>query len=113
MLQIETNSHSYLAKMAAWIELKEGSVDMEKLAARMVGFVGSDIEEFVSQLCMSGSWRVVSLQSIDEVLNGFTPRSRRGIAVEYSRLHWDDIGGLEEIKSKLRLITERSDAFAR
>jgi transitional endoplasmic reticulum ATPase len=98
-----------LNKVAPWIEL-ENQVDLDQLSSKLVGFVGSDVEDWITQLC-SGDTKVLSQKIIDESLTRFSPKSRRGSTVEYSKTNWNDIGGLEDVKAKLRLITEHSDAF--
>ncbi len=101
-------------------------VKLEKLAEITHGFVGADLEalcreaalyrlrslmettnmlqegltlEFMEQLTLSMEDFMSALKMVD-------PSAIREIFVEIPEVHWDDIGGLEEVKARLQQIVE-------
>ncbi len=101
-------------------------VNLEKLAEITHGFVGADLEalcreaalyrlrtlmettnmlqqgltlEFMEELTLSMEDFMSALKMVD-------PSAIREIFVEIPEVHWDDIGGLEEVKTRLQQIVE-------
>nr|WP_187146339.1 CDC48 family AAA ATPase [Thermofilum pendens] len=101
-------------------------VDLEKLAEITHGFVGADIAALCREAAMKALRRVLPkidlekdeipvevLETIevtmDDFMNAFreiTPSALREIEVEVPAVHWDDIGGLEDVKQQLREAVE-------
>lgn len=86
-----------------------------KLAQKAVGYVGADIEHLVNQaILLQQNQKGSSIEyCLESSLNHVVPMARKGHVVEFSKMSWDDIGGLEEIKIKLRILVERSKSFSR
>jgi len=96
-------------------------VDLNRLAAVTHGFVGADLEAICREAAMSClrsffpkvdfssdyipyeelSSLKVTQQNFQEALNEVEPSAIREIAVEIPDVHWNEIGGLEEIKQRL------------
>ena len=98
-------------------------LDLEKLADLTHGFVGADIENLCREAAMKALRRTLpDFDEDEEIGNGKGPEIRpisvdmsdfmdalkevepsaiREIFVEISKVTWDDIGGLKEIKEKL------------
>jgi len=99
-------------------------IDLERLADLTHGFVGADIENLCreaamkslrksltdyddsdeeSSLITNGNLTPISVCMSDfmEALKDVEPSAIREIFVEISKVTWDDIGGLKEIKDKL------------
>jgi len=101
-------------------------VDLEKLAEITHGFVGADLEALCREAAL---YRLRTLMettnmlqeglslefmegltlSMDDFLNALKmvdPSAIREIFVEIPEVRWEDIGGLEEVKSRLQQIVE-------
>ena len=96
-------------------------VDLNRLAAVTHGFVGADLEAICREAAMSClrsffpkvdfssdyipyeelSSLKVTQQNFQEAFNEVEPSAIREIAVEIPDVHWNEIGGLEEIKQRL------------
>ena len=97
-------------------------IDLERLADLTHGYVGADLENLCREAAMKSLRRSlpdygdtdlysmdtekivpVSVQTEDfmEALKDVEPSAIREIFVEISKVTWDDIGGLEDIKEKL------------
>ena len=101
-------------------------VDLEKLANMTHGFSGADLAALCKEAAMRALRRVIpeidlEAESIPaEVLNkikvtmsdfmdafkDIEPSAMREVAIEVPEVHWDDIGGLEEVKRELRQAVE-------
>jgi transitional endoplasmic reticulum ATPase len=97
-------------------------VDLERLAAITHGFVGADLEYLVKEAAMNALRRVlpqidleaekipaevlekiqVTMGDFEQALRGITPSALREVYVEVPEVHWDDIGGLDQVKRELR-----------
>ena len=98
-------------------------LDLEKLADLTHGFVGADIENLCREAAMKALRRTlpdfgedqestngkgleiqpisVDMRDFMDALKEVEPSAIREIFVEISKVTWDDIGGLDEIKEKL------------
>jgi transitional endoplasmic reticulum ATPase len=101
-------------------------VDISKLAEITHGYVGADLEALAREAAMSClrslfQKKDISLEEIpDEVIQNLEvhmdhfqnalreiePSAIREVSVEVPNVHWEDIGGLEEIKKTLRETVE-------
>jgi len=101
-------------------------VDLDRLADLTHGYAGADLSALCREAAMRALRRILpeldlELESIPmEVLNKINvnkddffaalrelqPSSLREVLVESPNLHWDDIGGLEEVKHELREAVE-------
>ena len=86
--------------------LTEDQVD--KIASDTHGFVGADIEALVSYASMQAkeSKGQVVFEHFAIAKTRVKPSGMREVMVEIPRVTWDDIGGLEELKLKLRQAVE-------
>jgi AAA family ATPase len=84
--------------------------DIREAANSATGFVGGDLQRLVSEA-------IVSNTSLTESLSRVKPASLRHISLEIPEVHWDDIGGYDTVKQKLResvtLPLERPECFIR
>jgi transitional endoplasmic reticulum ATPase len=98
------------------------SVDIERYADNTHGFVGADIEQLAKEAAMTALRRVrpqldleadeipaealesiqVTEQDFKEALRGVDPSALREIFAEVPDVPWEDVGGLEETKERLR-----------
>ena len=101
-------------------------VDLKVLAERMHGYTGADLAALCREAAMKALLRYlpeINLTEerippcvlekmevqIDDFMNAFkeiTPTAMREIAVEVPVVHWAEVGGLEEVKEKLKEAVE-------
>ncbi|MEB2836387.1 MAG: CDC48 family AAA ATPase [Desulfurococcales archaeon] len=101
-------------------------VDLEKIAEMTRGYTGADLAALVREAAMHALRRylpeidieqeripvevlekmVVKMEDFLAAFKEITPSGLREIQVEVPEVHWDDIGGLEEVKQELREIVE-------
>ncbi len=101
-------------------------VDLKLLAERTHGYTGADLAALCREAAMKTLLRYlpeINLKEeripphvlekmevrIDDFMNAFkeiTPTAMREIAVEVPVVHWDEVGGLEEVKEKLKETVE-------
>lgn len=58
----------------------------------------------------------IAMEDFTQAMNSVQPSTHRGTAVEFARVSWDDIGGLDEVKKvKLNTILKKytHNAFIR
>ncbi|OHT00989.1 hypothetical protein TRFO_32154 [Tritrichomonas foetus] len=84
--------------------------DIIEAAKSATGFVGGDLQRLVSEAIVEG-------KTLSECVSRIKPASLRHITLEVPEVHWNDIGGYESVKSKLResvtLPLERPECFTR
>jgi transitional endoplasmic reticulum ATPase len=108
-------------------------VDLEKLADITHGFVGADIAALAREAGMRALRRIVPELDLDvesipvEILNKIMvvnedfvdalrelePSAMREVLVESPNVHWDDIGGLKDVKQELMESVEWPLAYAK
>jgi transitional endoplasmic reticulum ATPase len=95
-------------------------VDLEDFAAKTHGFVGADIAALTKEAAMHTLRKilpnidfdkpltpeillklVVSNDNFEEALKVTEPSAMREVLLEIPNIHWDDIGGLEDVKQQL------------
>ncbi len=96
-------------------------VDLKKLAEMTHGFVGADLAALVKEAAMRALRRVlpkidlkaekipvevlnelkVTMKDFLDALGDIEPSVMREITVEVPEVHWEDIGGLDEVKQEL------------
>ncbi len=101
-------------------------VDLDKIADVTYGFVGADLAALCREAAMHALRRVlpridlekeeipmdvledleVTMKDFTEALKSVEASALREIIVEVPKVHWSDIGGLKEIKQKLREAVE-------
>jgi len=100
-------------------------VDLRELAAVTHGYTGADLEALCRETAMKTLRRYLPEINLEEEIppsvlekmevrmedfgNAFkeiTPTAMREVAVEVPTVHWDDIGGLEDVKEELREAVE-------
>jgi transitional endoplasmic reticulum ATPase len=97
-------------------------VDLKKLADMTHGYTGADVAALGRETAMKALRRYlpqINLEEervppsvlekmevkMDDFVNGYkevTPTAMREVYIEVSTVHWDDIGGLEEVKQHLK-----------
>jgi transitional endoplasmic reticulum ATPase len=96
-------------------------VDLEELADITHGFVGADLaalsregamkslRRFLPEIELDGPISTDILEKIEvtmsdfkEALREIEPSTMREVLIEVPRVHWDAVGGLEDVKQKLR-----------
>jgi transitional endoplasmic reticulum ATPase len=112
-------------------------VDLDDLARRTYGFVGADIAALTREAALEAVRRImpkinlaeqtipteildalsVELKDFDNALKRVQPSAMREVMVEAPRIGWDDIGGLDSARDRLRegveLPLKHPDAFRR
>lgn len=103
-----------------------GDVDLEHLARATHGYVGADLEALCREAAMSRLRRILpeidfALDEVpEERLAGVTvtmedflaafhevqPSALREVSIEVPAVRWDEIGGLDEVKARLRAVFE-------
>ncbi|QIK78557.1 CDC48 family AAA ATPase [Sphingomonas piscis] len=115
----------------------DGGVSLEDLSRRTYGFVGADLAALVREAALEAVRRIMpeldlSEQTIpteildrlsvngsdfENALKRVQPSAMREVMVEAPRVGWDDIGGLDEARDKLRegveLPLKHPEAFRR
>lgn len=100
-------------------------VDLDYLADVTHGFVGADLAALAREAAMSALRRylpeidldkpiptevlrkmVVTMKDFKEALKNIEPSALREVMVEIPKVKWDDIGGLHEVKQRLREAVE-------
>ncbi len=101
-------------------------VDLKKLAEITHGYTGADLAALCRETAMKALRRYLPEINLEEeripqsvlekmeirmedFLNAFreiTPTAMREVAIEIPAVHWDDIGGLEDVKQELREAVE-------
>ena len=80
--------------------------NIDKIAADTHGFVGADVEALVSQAAMKAK-EDHSRVTFDHFVAAKTrvkPSGMREVAIEIPQVSWTDIGGLDNLKLKLRQV---------
>lgn len=101
-------------------------VDLEKLASITHGFVGADLEALAREAAMTSLRKIlpkvdfeleeipyeilleleVSLDDFIEALKEIGPSAIREVFVEVPDVRWEDVGGLQEVKDRLKEAVE-------
>jgi transitional endoplasmic reticulum ATPase len=101
-------------------------VDLERLASVTHGFVGADLEYLCKEAAMKALRRIlpeikleepripqeilnklqVTMADFEAALKEITPSALREVYLETPEVHWDDIGGLEDVKRELKEAVE-------
>lgn len=84
--------------------------DVIEASKNATGFVGGDLQRLVSEAIVEG-------KTLTECVSRIKPASLRHITLEVPEVRWNDIGGYEIVKSKLKesvtLPLERPESFTR
>ena len=83
--------------------------EVARLARDTHGFVGADLQALVSMARMEvrrGEGQAVTMEHLLRVRPKVKPSAMREVMVEVPEVTWQDIGGLEELKLKLRQAVE-------
>jgi len=108
------------------------SVDLRKLAEITHGYTGADLAALVKEAAMNALRRVLDKIDLDrdeippevleelkitmddfmKALKDVGPSGLREVLVEVPEVHWDDIGGLDDVKQQLREAVEWPKAVA-
>ncbi|MEM1526106.1 MAG: CDC48 family AAA ATPase [Ignisphaera sp.] len=102
-------------------------VDLDKLAEMTHGYTGADLAALVKEAAMNALRRFLKSHAIDldkpipsellqklrvvmldflNAMRSITPSLMREVVIEIPEVHWDDIGGLDEVKQQLREAVE-------
>jgi len=101
-------------------------VDLDKLADMTHGYVGADLAALVKEAAMHALRRIMpeidmEMEKIpreileklvvtwDDFMDAYRemqPSTMREVLIEKPNVHWDDIGGLENVKQELREVVE-------
>jgi transitional endoplasmic reticulum ATPase len=97
-------------------------IDLDKYAENTHGFVGADIEQLTKEAAMNALRRIrpeldleedeidaetleklqVTEKDFKSAMKGIEPSALREVFVEVPDITWEDVGGLEETKDRLR-----------
>ncbi len=100
----------------------DAAIDLEEYAENTHGFVGADLEQFTKEAAMNALRRIrpeldLETEEIDAAtlerlevteadmkaaLKGVEPSALREVFVEVPDVTWEDVGGLEDTKGRLR-----------
>ncbi|RLI55275.1 MAG: AAA family ATPase [Candidatus Thorarchaeota archaeon] len=100
----------------------DDDVSLEELAERTHGFVGADLQALSKEAAMGALRRilpeidlkadkipaeildkiVVTMNDFEEALSDVHPSAMREVIVESPNVHWEDIGGLEDVKREIQ-----------
>eukprot|EP00090_Calanus_glacialis_P026694 TRINITY_DN41968_c0_g1_i1.p1 TRINITY_DN41968_c0_g1~~TRINITY_DN41968_c0_g1_i1.p1 ORF type:complete len:827 (-),score=300.90 TRINITY_DN41968_c0_g1_i1:33-2513(-) len=82
--------------------------EVDKLAGDTHGFVGADVQALVSLATMVAreEGKCLSMEHFMLVRSKVKPSAMREVMVEVPQVTWSDIGGLDELKLKLRQAVE-------
>ena len=132
----ETGRREILAIHTRGMPLAEG-VDLDELARRTYGFVGADLAALTREAALESVRRImprinlseetiptevlddlsVEAKDFDNALKRVQPSAMREVMVEVPNIGWDDVGGLDEARDRLRegveLPLKHPDAFRR
>ncbi|KAL0083735.1 P-loop containing nucleoside triphosphate hydrolase protein [Phycomyces blakesleeanus] len=102
------------------------SVDIETLATMTNGYVAADITSLCREAAMHAVQKAtkdlakemyVSMEDFMVAFGSVGPSMQRGFQVQVEQTGWDDIGGLEDVKKKLKQAVEwpilHKDSFIR
>ncbi len=101
-------------------------INLEKLADMTHGYVGADLAALVKEAAMRALRRVipeidlemekipveileklqVTWEDFMDAYREMQPSTMREVLIEKPNIHWDDIGGLEQVKQELREVVE-------
>ncbi|MFB6203153.1 MAG: CDC48 family AAA ATPase [Candidatus Nanohaloarchaea archaeon] len=103
----------------------EDDVDLDEIADKTHGYVGADLEALAKEAAMSTLREILPEIDMDEeipsevlerlvvdrdaMIDGMRsvePSQMREVMVEVPKVSWDDVGGLEETKERLREMAE-------
>ncbi|KAI8929560.1 P-loop containing nucleoside triphosphate hydrolase protein [Entophlyctis helioformis] len=111
--------HGILTRLTQLLPL-DASVDTHRLAAATMGYVGADLAALVREASLSAAMAsspAITQKNFETALARTGASAMRGSSVDVVRTVWDDIGGLETAKLKLRQAVEwpiaHKDTFAR
>ena len=132
----ETGRQEILAIHTRGMPLADG-VDLDDLARRTYGFVGADLAALTREAALEAVRRIlpkinlneetipnevldalsVDARDFDNALKRVQPSAMREVMVQVPHISWDDVGGLDEARDKLRegveLPLKHPDAFRR
>ncbi len=132
----ETGRREILAIHTRGMPLAEG-VNLDELARRTYGFVGADLAALTREAALESVRRImpkinldedaiptevldalsVEAKDFDNALKRVQPSAMREVMVQMPNVGWDDIGGLDEARDKLRegveLPLKHPEAFRR
>jgi len=101
-------------------------VDIDRIVTLTHGFVGADLNALVKEAAMQTIRRVlpnlnlgseelpieelekikIEQQDFEKALQEVNPSALREVYVEVPNVHWDDVGGLDEVKKELKKMIE-------
>ena len=101
-------------------------VNLDKLAEMTHGYVGADLAALVKEAAMRALRRImpeidmemekipveileklqVTWEDFMDAYREMQPSTMREVLIEKPKVHWDDIGGLEDVKQELREVVE-------
>ncbi|KAK9708033.1 hypothetical protein K7432_009853 [Basidiobolus ranarum] len=90
-------------------------VNLKTIAAMTNGFVGADLSSLTREAVMHAVHRglleasndpQVDMEDLQAALTQVNPSMQRGLTVEVTSTKWEDVGGLEEVKEKLKQAVE-------
>lgn len=89
-------------------------VDIEDIASQAVGYVGADLAHLVREASLEAVQHgtVLKQEHFESAFKKITPSTRRGEMLTLDPVLWEDIGGLEETKRKIRRVLNFSTAKA-
>ena len=87
------------------------TMSLELLADLTNGYVGSDLnalcrEATLKAAHMNRDFSIISKLHFDFALEKIVPSVRRGLEIPIQKVSWEDVGGLDHVKSRLKQAVE-------
>ncbi|KAI9355174.1 P-loop containing nucleoside triphosphate hydrolase protein [Pilaira anomala] len=93
----------------------DDAVDIETLSTMTNGYVAADINAMCREAAMNAIQRaskhhdsevVVNISDFKSAFATVGPSMQRGFQVQVEKMNWDDVGGLEDVKKRLKQAVE-------
>ncbi|KAJ2825892.1 hypothetical protein FBU31_003586 [Coemansia sp. 'formosensis'] len=107
-ISIDVPDQMARARILRYLLRMPHTVDFDQLAAATVGYVGADLEALCREagLLAVGRRGPATMGDFSVAMRTTTASTRRGLGVDMPTTRWADVGGLDEVKLRLRQAVE-------